>query len=80
MQAPLYVFHNCEKVLRSFHSFWGNLNRDMSAKQIYDPATLYIGIFGAILATTQMFSIIFAIIQVLQASNIIHPASPAASS
>ncbi|KAI9284123.1 hypothetical protein BC943DRAFT_326379 [Umbelopsis sp. AD052] len=73
MQVPLYVLHNCEKVLRSFHSFWGNLKRDMSTKQIYDPATLYIGIFGAILATTQMFSMIIAIIQVLQASNIIHP-------
>ncbi|KAI8584035.1 hypothetical protein K450DRAFT_221194 [Umbelopsis ramanniana AG] len=80
MQVPLYVLHNCEKVLRSFHSFWGNLKRDMSTKQIYDPATLYIGIFGAILATTQMFSMIIAIIQVLQASNIIHPVSPAAAS
>jgi hypothetical protein len=78
MQVPLYLLDNCEKVLRGFHSFWGNLKRDMSTKQIYDPATLYIGIFGAILATTQMFSMIIAIIQVLQASNIIKPVSPAA--
>lgn len=80
MQVPLYILENCEKVLRSFHSFWGNLKRDMSTKQIYDPATLYIGIFGAILATTQMFSMILAIIQVLQAGNIIRPVSPIAGS
>ncbi|CAO3686117.1 unnamed protein product [Umbelopsis vinacea] len=72
-QVPFSLLANCEKVLSSFHSFWGNLNRDMRTKRIYDPTTLYIGIFGAILATTQMFSMILAIIQVLQAGNIIKP-------
>lgn len=67
--------YDCSKLINSFESFLGNLKRDLKIKRIYDPSSLYIGIFGAILSLTGLFSLVVSIIQVLQTANLVRPIS-----